>query len=285
MRTAWGWSCAAGGGAVVEVGGPGVGVAGVAGEVGDGVAQLLVAGPAEADGADLAGLAGGGGDAGEAGQGLRGWGSGRGSRRSRRAGGRRGRVPERGRRVKMCASACAASCSSIWSDRALICSTRVRQHARAARGDVGLGGAVGAGERRAVRRPGGRAGRRGRCGRSSPLVSQAARRWGESQSARSWRVEAGQERQADRAVDVGEQADRAGERVPQVRAQLVGQRDAVGDQVLAGAAGRGAASRWPGCPGSAGAAGPGRCAACRPARTRRTGRPCCRPSRSGRAGS
>ena len=59
---------AAGAGAVVEVGGPGAGAAGVAGEVGDGVAELLVAGPAEADGADLAGLAGGGCGAGEAGQ-------------------------------------------------------------------------------------------------------------------------------------------------------------------------------------------------------------------------
>ena len=61
---------AAGSGAVVEVGGPGVGASAVAGEVGDGVAQLFVAGPAEADRADLAGLAGGGGDAGQAGQGF-----------------------------------------------------------------------------------------------------------------------------------------------------------------------------------------------------------------------
>src|ERR1035437_10202450 len=48
------------------------GVAGVAGEVGDGVAELLVAGPAEADGAHFAGLAGGGCGAGEAGQRFRG---------------------------------------------------------------------------------------------------------------------------------------------------------------------------------------------------------------------
>ena len=40
-------------GALVEVGGPGVGVAGVAGEVGDGVAQLFVAGPSEVDGAEF----------------------------------------------------------------------------------------------------------------------------------------------------------------------------------------------------------------------------------------
>ena len=50
-------------------------------------------------------------------------------------------------------------------------------------------------------------------------------------------VEAGQERQADRAVDRGEQADGAGEHDLQVRAQLIGYRDAVGDEVLAGAAG------------------------------------------------
>ena len=50
-------------------------------------------------------------------------------------------------------------------------------------------------------------------------------------------VEAGQERQADRGVEVGEQADGAGEDVAQVGAQLVGRGDAVLDQVLAGPAG------------------------------------------------
>ena len=39
----------AGSGAVVEVGGPGVDQTSVGGEVGDGVAQLFVAGPAEPD--------------------------------------------------------------------------------------------------------------------------------------------------------------------------------------------------------------------------------------------
>ena len=55
---------------LVEVLGPEVGAAAVAGEVADGVAQLLVAGPAEADGAALAGLAGAGSDAGQAGEGC-----------------------------------------------------------------------------------------------------------------------------------------------------------------------------------------------------------------------
>ena len=59
---------AAGAGLVVEVGGPGVGVAGVGGEVGDGVAELFVAGPAEADGFVFAGLAGRGCGAGQAGE-------------------------------------------------------------------------------------------------------------------------------------------------------------------------------------------------------------------------
>ena len=50
-------------------------------------------------------------------------------------------------------------------------------------------------------------------------------------------VETGQERQADRRVDLGEQPDRAGEGVVEVGAQLVGDRDPVADEVLVGAAG------------------------------------------------
>ena len=59
---------AAGAGSSVEVGGPGVGVVGVAGEVDDGAAELFVDGPAEGDDLDLAGLAGRGCGAGQAGQ-------------------------------------------------------------------------------------------------------------------------------------------------------------------------------------------------------------------------
>ena len=55
MRTAWGWSWSAGAGLLVEVGGPGVGLPGVAGEVDDGVAELFVDGPPERDDFDLAG--------------------------------------------------------------------------------------------------------------------------------------------------------------------------------------------------------------------------------------
>jgi len=50
-------------------------------------------------------------------------------------------------------------------------------------------------------------------------------------------VEAGQERQADRGVKLGEQADGAGEDPLEVLAQLVGDADPVADEVLAGPAG------------------------------------------------
>src|SRR5271168_1242084 len=68
MRTAWGRVVTARTGSVVEIGGPGVGQSGVGGEVGDGVAELFVAGPAESDDAGFAGLAGRGCGAGQAGQ-------------------------------------------------------------------------------------------------------------------------------------------------------------------------------------------------------------------------
>ena len=45
-------------GSAIEVGGPGVGVAGVVGEVAEGIAEFSVAGPAESDGAHFARLAG-----------------------------------------------------------------------------------------------------------------------------------------------------------------------------------------------------------------------------------
>jgi len=56
---------AAGDGSVVEVGGPGVGVAGVVGEVADCVTEVLVARPAKPDQGQLAGLPCRGRDAGQ----------------------------------------------------------------------------------------------------------------------------------------------------------------------------------------------------------------------------
>ena len=49
--------------------------------------------------------------------------------------------------------------------------------------------------------------------------------------------ESGQERHADRGVDLGEQTDRAGEDVAQVGSKLVGDGDSVADQIFAGTAG------------------------------------------------
>ena len=136
---------AAGDGTVVEVGGPWVGVSGVAGEVSDGVAELFVACPAEADGAGLARLSSRGCNSGEAGQ--RFWcgeagaavadfgeqscgavaaGAGQAGEDVRSAW-------ARGRDRKMCASACRVSCSSIGTDKALICSLTVRSTVKSAR--------------------------------------------------------------------------------------------------------------------------------------------------------
>jgi hypothetical protein len=63
---------ATGDGPVVQVGGLGAGTAGVAGEVTEGVTQLLVRSPAEGDGLDLARLSGGGRNPGQARQGVSG---------------------------------------------------------------------------------------------------------------------------------------------------------------------------------------------------------------------
>jgi hypothetical protein len=85
----------------------------------------------------------------------------------------------------------------------------------------------------------------------------------ESQSARSWQSKRVKNEQADRRVEVGEQSDCAGEHDVQVRAQLVGHGDAVGDEVFAGATGlaQGDGGRGVGQqrvqPGSVGAQGVG----------------------------
>jgi translation initiation factor IF-2 len=71
MRTASGWSLAAGAGSVVDGRGPRAGVPGVGGEVADGVAELAVDRPAEAVRDAGAGPAGDRGDPGQPGQRFR----------------------------------------------------------------------------------------------------------------------------------------------------------------------------------------------------------------------
>ncbi len=118
--------------AVVQVGGPGVGASRVGGEVGDSVAQLLVAGPAEPDCADLAALSGRGCRSGKAAQGFGG-----GEARAAVAdlgqqsgGAYASGAGQRGEDVRVGVQ---VSCSSIWVHRHLICSTRVVRTASSAR--------------------------------------------------------------------------------------------------------------------------------------------------------
>src|SRR5262245_5551632 len=68
MRTAWGWLWPRARAFAVEVGGPGVALAAVGGEVADRAAGFFVHGPAERDNVDGAGSSGRWGDAGQAGQ-------------------------------------------------------------------------------------------------------------------------------------------------------------------------------------------------------------------------
>jgi hypothetical protein len=137
----------------------------------------------------------------------------------------------------MCASACRASCSPICSDRALICSVRVGQDGVQGLGDAGLGGAIvagraaGCGDQAGVQDGG--AGAAAVAGAGQP----GSEAFGREPASAVLSAEAGQELQADRRVDLGEQPDRARERVAQVGAQLIGDRDAVADQVFAGPAG------------------------------------------------
>ena len=118
---------------------------------------------------------------------------------------------------------------------------------------------------RGARRAAGRAARRGRCGRSSRcLASQAPSRLGESQSARSWVAKRVRNARLIGGVDVGEQADGAGEdALRRCARSWLASRDPVADQVLAGAAGaaqrdggRGVGDQWA-QPGAVGAQGVG----------------------------
>ncbi len=192
-------------GAVVQVGGPGVGMSAVAGEVGDCFAELFVCGPAESDVFDFSGLAGGGGDSGQAGQRFGGGEAGAAvTDLAEQAGCAEG--ARAGQGGEICASAWRASCPAISASRTLIWALRLNSTAtkapvvavpscrrgRVVRGEPAI-------ERRC---------RCGRCSRRWPASGQAF----DSQPVGAvLAVEAGQKCQADRRVEVGEQPDCAGE--------------------------------------------------------------------------
>ena len=117
---------------VVEVGGPGAGVAGAVGEVADRVAELVADGPAEGDGLVLAGLAVDG--AAPARQ-ISAWGPGNFARQSPISVSRRAArmVPERGSEVQIRPSAWLASWAAICASRCLIWVFRVASTAARAR--------------------------------------------------------------------------------------------------------------------------------------------------------
>ena len=176
---------AAGDGTVVEVGRPGVGASRVAGEVGDGVTQLFVAGPAESDGAYLAGLSGRGCDAGEAGQ--RFWcgeaGAAVADLGEQSCGADAPGAGQAGEDVRVGVQ------GQLFVDldrKALICSVRSEQNSQKGTGDVTFGGALFTYET---------ARRSGQAGMEDGRISSAAvadagqpggQGFGESQSAPSW---------------------------------------------------------------------------------------------------
>src|SRR6185437_2804776 len=117
---------------VVDVGGPGAGVAGAVGEVADRAAQLLADGPAEGDGFVLAGLAGGRRGAGQADQCL---GVGEAGPAVADLGQQPGGADgaRAGSEVKTCPSACSASWAAIWASSALIWVFKLASTAASAR--------------------------------------------------------------------------------------------------------------------------------------------------------
>src|SRR5271170_3490119 len=231
-----------GAGAVVEVGGPGAGAAGVAGEVGDGVAELFVAGPAEADRTYCAGLAGGRCGAGEAGQGFGGGEPGAAvADLGEQAGGADGAgAGQRGEDVRVGVQ------GELLADllrQGLDLAGQDDQDGVQGAGDAGVGQAVVAG---------GAAGCGGQPGVQDGGVGAAAvagagqpgsQAPGAEPVGAVLGVEAGEEAQADRRVDLGEQPGAARERKLQVGAELVRGRDPVADEVLTSPAGAAQADR------------------------------------------
>src|SRR4029079_5617941 len=227
---------AAGDGAIVEVGGPGVGPSGVTGEVGNGVAQLFVARQAESNATDLAGLSGRGCHAGQTGQ--------------------RFRCGEAGAAVtdlgKQSGGADAPGARQAGEDvgvgvqgqlfvdlnrQGFDLVGQAGKDSQICLGDAAFGSAVVSG---------GSSWRVGQAGVQDGGIGSAAvadtgqpggQTFGREPVGTVLAIEAGQEAQADLAVDVGEQTHGAREDAVQVFAQLVGHTHAVGDEVLAGAAG------------------------------------------------
>ncbi len=224
-----------GDGAVVEVGGPDVSASRVAREVGDGVAQLFVAGSAKADGSDLSGLPGGGCDSGQAGQ--RFW--------SGEAGAAVADFGEESCGADAAGPGQAGEDMRVSVQGQLFVDldrqgfdllAQAGQHGQKCSGDMGFGGAVFAD---------GAAWGGGETGVQYGWVGSAAvadagqpcgEPFGREPVGAFLAIEAVQKRQADLAVDVGEQTYGAREHTAQVFTQLVSQAHAVVDQVLAGAA-------------------------------------------------
>src|SRR5215467_2828372 len=227
---------AAGDGSAVEVGSPGVGANGVAGEVADGVAELLVGGPAEPDGTVLAGLASAGGDAGQAGQGIRG----------REAGAAVADLSQQAGGADAAGAGKAGEDMGVGVQGELLVDLlgedldlldQGAQGGQEGTGDVGLGSPLGTGGT-----PGRGGEPRMQGGGSDPAtVADTGQPGGEASGGEPvgalLAVEAGEEAEADRTVDLGEQTDGAREDALEVSAQLVGERNAVSDQVLASSAG------------------------------------------------
>ncbi len=212
---------AAGAGGAVDGRGPGAGVPGVAGEVADGVAELAADRPPEGVRDVGAGLAGDRGDPGEGGQGLRvgepgpavtGLGQQPGSAQHARPrqGGEDVRVRVGGQ---------------LDADPGLQDLGLGGQHGHRCgqgSGDAGMGGPVlpGRASRRGPQPRAQHAGRRRVAPRRDGLQPAVYGLLIELASG-VLAAEAGQERQADRAAQVGEQSDRGGECHGQVCAQLV----------------------------------------------------------------
>ena len=219
-------------GPLVKVGGPGVGASGVGGEVTDGIAELFVGGPAEADRAMFARLSSAGGNAGETGQRLR----------SRESGAAVADLGEQTCGANGAGTGQAGEDVGVGVEGELLgdlCLEGIDLFAHRAESsqegtcDVRLSSTLGStkasGSFGETYEEGG--------GRRSAAVADAAQPNGESLGGEPvcslLAVEALEEAQADGAVDVSEQADRSGEHALEVCSQLIGECDPMRDQVFA----------------------------------------------------